>query len=121
MVTQCDGTVILPQHRRHSYLTSSRLSVGSMRTHPNRGQTLPWTSICVTIHQVQNQPRDILSKSLISEGVEDWVPERVDEDAMKRQDIQLLGDRRGFNLDEVVDDVGEPAGYKHSGEETNHD
>ena len=40
----------------------------------------------------QYHPLDVLSEPFIGERVEDWVPERVDEDAVEGQDVEDLRD-----------------------------
>ena len=75
----------------------------------------------VTMDHCQYHALDILPESLIGERIEDWVPERVDEDAVEGQDVQFLRDRRLSSLHGVVDDVRQPAGYKHPREEAGHD
>ena len=46
----------------------------------------------VTMDHCQYHALDILPESLIGERIEDWVPERVDEDAVEGQDVQFLRD-----------------------------
>ena len=62
--------------------------------------------LCVAVDHRLDHSLHVLPKPLVSQRVEDGVPEGVNEDAVEREDLQFLRDDRGSRLDGIVDDVG---------------